>query len=285
MIPPLTRALRSGNSLTAPHCFPPRQPLTARREGSRDIPPPSPAPGGRARPLRAPTPAGLQRGRPGKGWEGGGDKAERSRSAAPAPRALPPPHTRSPGPAGVGARGSVLAAPGPAGPPRGWRRGRLNRAPSAGGSYHRHPAPLGGGGGCGSSGRRGAAGLPQPCSAAMQLPGARGRRARAAISYLLGRDPAWRFPPLQAASHCAAAAISPPPPPHSPQLSGSSIHLGPGQPPPPPPPFPLRCRPYANGAPPPPLPPIPTGAAQRPQRKSTPRIPPCAARTLHIPTL
>ncbi|XP_061853694.1 arp2/3 complex-activating protein rickA-like [Colius striatus] len=39
-----------------------------------------------------------------------------------------------------------------------------------------------------------------------------------------------------------------PPPPHSPQLSGSSIHLGPGQPPPPP--YPLRCRPYANGAPP-----------------------------------
>lgn len=58
--------------------------------------------------------------------------------------------------------------------------------------------------------------------------------SRRAISYLIGPDPARRFPLLQAASHCApAAAISPPPPPQSPQLSGPSIHLGPGRPPPP----------------------------------------------------
>lgn len=155
-------------------------------------------------------PGRLRRGCPGVPLT---DKAERGRSAAQpcGPRrrrghTRADPGLRAPAPEAAGAE-AEQQCPGPgregrtaAIPPR-WRRRR----------------------GRGSCGRRARHTRTRPpCS------------SRRAISYLIGPDPARRFPLLQAASHCApAAAISPPPPPQSPQLSGPSIHLGPGRPPPP----------------------------------------------------
>lgn len=115
------------------------------------------------------------------------------------------------GPVGTGTAAGTEAgrsSPGPGGERRG-------------GSGRRHPTHRGG--------RR--------AGSATQIPG---RAAGAPGRHLLPArtEPARRCAPLQAASHCAAAAtaISSLPPPRSPQLSGSSIHLGPRRPPPPSPP-------------------------------------------------
>lgn len=144
---------------------------------------------------------------------------------------------RAPGGSGAAARGPPLADKAEPGGPR-RRRGSCpgrSRAPAAGAEAgQRCPGPGRDGRTEGRTDRRHPA-PPGP----RELRHSRARppcSSRGAISYLLRPDPARRFPPLQAASHCAPAAVispPPPPPPQSPQLSGPSIHLGPGRPPPP----------------------------------------------------